>query len=54
MASDPTLKIHQKIILCSAHCDDETLQLAHEAGLDANIEKPLDLPELYDIYQSFQ
>lgn len=50
MVADPTLKIHQIVMLCSAHCDDETLDLAHEAGIDATLEKPLELLAFYDVY----
>ena len=48
---DPSLKIHQKVILSSANGDDyETLKLAEEAGIDGNLEKPLGIDRFHQLY----
>ena len=48
---DPSLKIHQKVILSSANDDDyETLTLAEEAGIDGNLAKPLGIDRFHQLY----
>ena len=51
---DPTLKIHQKVILCSANGDDDTLDSAEEAGIDGNLPKPLDINSFYQLYMDIE
>ena len=40
----------QIIIVCSANADKLTKQLAFKAGVEGFIEKPLNLQDIYDIY----
>ena len=48
---NPSLKIHQKVILCSANGDDyDTVEFAEEAGIDGNIVKPLGIERFHQLY----
>ena len=52
---NPSLKIHQKVILCSANGDDnDTLDSAKEAGIDGNLPKPLDINDFYQLYMDIE
>ena len=48
---NPSLKVHQIVILSSANGDDfDTLKLAEEAGIDGTLAKPLGIENFHQLY----
>ena len=44
----------QLIIVCSANSDEETANLAYDAGVDGFLEKPLEMNALTNIYKNLK
>ena len=45
---------HQLVVVCSANADEETTNLAYDAGVDGFLEKPLQLDDFMKIYQNLK
>ena len=45
---------HQLLIVCSANSDEETANLAYDAGVDGFLEKPLDMDTFMKVYKNLK
>ena len=53
-SGDKTESYHQLVIVCSANADEETANLAYEAGVDGFLEKPLQIDAFMKVYRNLE